>query len=82
MNDAEKSKLEQKLKEAAPVLNRLGDGPSVLPDHIKARLNSALDKKFPQNYKPQTINYKFFISPIKSCNTFFASPKSIEVLGR
>ena len=47
MNDAEKSKLEQKLKEAAPVLNRLGDGPSVLPDHIKARLNSALDKKFP-----------------------------------
>lgn len=47
MNDAEKSKLEQELKEAAPVINRLGDGPSVLPDHIKARLNSALDKKFP-----------------------------------
>ena len=47
MNDAEKSKLEQKLKEAAPVLNRLGDGPSVLPDHVRARLNSALDKKFP-----------------------------------
>lgn len=47
MNDAEKSKLEQELKEAAPVLNRLGDGPSVLPDHIKARLNAALDKKFP-----------------------------------
>ena len=47
MNDAEKSKLEQELREAAPVINRLGDGPSVLPDHIKARLNAALDKKFP-----------------------------------
>ena len=47
MNDAEKSKLEQELKKAAPVINRLGDGPSVLPDHIKARLNAALDKKFP-----------------------------------
>ncbi len=47
MNDAEKSKLEQELKEAAPVINRLGDGPSVVPDHIKARLNAALDKKFP-----------------------------------
>ena len=47
MNDAEKSKLEQKLKEAAPLINRLGDRPSVLPDHIKARLNSVLDKKFP-----------------------------------
>lgn len=47
MNDAEKSKLEQELKEAAPVINRLGDGPSVLPDHVKARLNAALDKKFP-----------------------------------
>ncbi len=49
MNDAEKSKLEQELIKAAPVINRLGDGPSVLPDHIKARLNSALDKKFPLN---------------------------------
>ena len=47
MNDAEKSKLEQKLKEAAPLINRLSDGPSVLPDHVRARLNSALDKKFP-----------------------------------
>ena len=47
MNDAEKSKLEQELKEAAPVINRLGDGPSVLPDHVRARLNSALEKKFP-----------------------------------
>ncbi|NBR87886.1 MAG: hypothetical protein EB082_14280 [Verrucomicrobia bacterium] len=47
MNDAEKLKLEQELKEAAPLINRLSDGPSVLPDHIKARLNSALDKKFP-----------------------------------
>ncbi|NBU11590.1 MAG: hypothetical protein EBS84_21750 [Proteobacteria bacterium] len=47
MNDAEKSKLEQELKEAAPLINRLSDGPSVLPDHIKARLNAALDKKFP-----------------------------------
>jgi hypothetical protein len=52
MNDAEKSKLEQELKEAAPVLNRLGDGPSVLPDHIKARLNSVLDKKFPLAAQP------------------------------
>ena len=47
MNDAEKSKLEQELKEAAPLINRLSDGPSVLPDHIKARPNAALDKKFP-----------------------------------
>ena len=47
MNDAEKSRLEQELKKAAPVINRLGDGPSALPDHIKARLNSALDRKFP-----------------------------------
>jgi len=47
MNDAEKSKLEQELKKAAPVINRLGDGPSVLPDHVRARLNTALDKKFP-----------------------------------
>ncbi|MEQ2005692.1 MAG: PadR family transcriptional regulator [Limisphaerales bacterium] len=47
MNDAEKSKLEQELKKAAPVLNRLSDGPSVLPDHVRARLNTALDKKFP-----------------------------------
>lgn len=47
MNDAEKSKLEQELKKAAPVINQLSDGPSVLPDHIKGRLNAALDKKFP-----------------------------------
>ena len=47
MNDAEKSKLEQELKKAAPVINRLGDGPSVLPDHVRARLEAALDKKFP-----------------------------------
>ncbi|NBU11400.1 MAG: hypothetical protein EBS84_20720 [Proteobacteria bacterium] len=47
MNDAEKSKLEQELKRAAPVINRLGDGPSVLPEHVRARLNAALDKKLP-----------------------------------
>lgn len=47
MNDAEKSRLEQELKKAAPVINRLSDGPSVLPDHVRARLNTALDKKFP-----------------------------------
>ncbi|NDE99617.1 MAG: hypothetical protein EB034_15280 [Verrucomicrobia bacterium] len=47
MNDAEKTKLEQELKEAAPLINRLGDGPSVLPDHVRARLKAALDKKFP-----------------------------------
>ena len=47
MNDAEKSKLEQELKKAAPVINRLGDGPSVLPDNVRARLEAALDKKFP-----------------------------------
>lgn len=45
MNDAEKLKLEQELKKAAPVLNRLGDGPSPLPDHVRARLNAALDRK-------------------------------------
>ena len=52
MNDAEKSKLEQELKEAAPVINRLGDGPSVLPEHVRARLNSVLDKKFPLAAQP------------------------------
>jgi hypothetical protein len=45
MNDAEKLKLEQELKKAAPLLNRLGDGPSPLPDHVRARLNAALDRK-------------------------------------
>ena len=45
MNDAEKLKLELELKKAAPVLNRLGDGPSPLPDHVRARLNAALDRK-------------------------------------
>ena len=52
MNDAEKSKLEQELTKAAPVINRLGDGPSVLPDHVRARLNTALDKKFPLAAQP------------------------------
>ena len=52
MNDAEKSKLEQELKRAAPVINRLGDGPSVLPDHVRARLNTALDQKFPLAAQP------------------------------
>ena len=52
MNDAEKSKLEQELKEAAPVINRLGDGPAVLPEHVRARLNSVLDKKFPLAAQP------------------------------
>ena len=52
MNDAEKSKLEQELKEAAPVINRLGAGPSVLPEHVRARLNSVLDKKFPLAAQP------------------------------
>ncbi len=52
MNDAEKSKLEQELTKAAPVINRLGDGPSVLPDHVRARLNAALDKKFPLAAQP------------------------------
>lgn len=47
MNDAEKLKLEQELKKAAPVINRLSDGPSVLPDPVRARLEAALDKKFP-----------------------------------
>lgn len=45
MNDAEKLKLEQELKKAAPLLNRLGDGPDPLPDHVRARLNAALDRK-------------------------------------
>ena len=52
MNDAEKSKLEQELKKAAPVINRLSDGPSVLPDHVSARLNAALDRKFPLAAQP------------------------------
>lgn len=52
MNDAEKSKLEQELKKAAPVINRLSDGPSVLPEHVRARLNSVLDKKFPLAAQP------------------------------
>lgn len=45
MNDAEKLKLEQELKKAAPLLNRLGDGADPLPDHVRARLNAALDRK-------------------------------------
>jgi hypothetical protein len=45
MNDAEKLKLEQELKKAAPLLDRLGDGPDPLPDHVRARLNAALDRK-------------------------------------
>jgi len=45
MNDDEKLKLEQELKKAAPLLNRLGDGSSPLPDHVRARLNAALDRK-------------------------------------
>lgn len=45
MNDAKKLQLEQELKKAALLLNRLGDGPSPLPDHVRARLNAALDQK-------------------------------------
>lgn len=52
MNDAEKLKLEQELKRAAPVINRLSDGPSVLPDPVRARLEAALDKKFPLAAQP------------------------------
>ena len=29
----------------------------------------------------ELTNYKFFISPIRSCNTFLASPNNMEVLG-
>jgi DNA-binding PadR family transcriptional regulator len=47
MNDEEKSKLERELKRAAPLLNRLGDGADALPDHVRARLNAALDRKMP-----------------------------------
>jgi hypothetical protein len=45
MNDAEKLKLEQELKKAAPLLNRLGDGVDPLPEHVRSRLNAALDRK-------------------------------------
>lgn len=47
MNDEEKSKLEQALRKAAPLLNRLGDGADPLPAHVRARLNAALDRKMP-----------------------------------
>lgn len=46
MNDAEKLKLEEKLRQAAPLIKRLS-GPSVLPDRVRAALNQVLDKKFP-----------------------------------
>ncbi len=52
MKDAEKSKLEQELKKAAPVINRLSDGPSVLPERVRSALNSVLDKKFPLAAQP------------------------------
>ena len=47
MNDAEKLKLEQELRKAAPLLNRLGGGADPLPDHVRARLNAVLDRKMP-----------------------------------
>ena len=47
MNDAEKSKLEERLKQAGPLLIAKLSGPSVLPDRVKAALSSALEKKFP-----------------------------------
>ena len=46
MNDAEKLKLEEKLRQAAPLIKRLS-GPSVLPDRVRAALNQVLDRKFP-----------------------------------
>jgi PadR family transcriptional regulator, regulatory protein PadR len=48
MNDEEKLKLEQELKKAAPLLQRLGEGNDPLPAHVRARLNAALDSKMPQ----------------------------------
>lgn len=46
MNDAEKLKLEEMLRQAAPLIKRLS-GPSVLPDRVQAALDQMLDKKFP-----------------------------------
>ena len=48
MNEEEKLKLEQELRKAAPLLNRMGDGADPLPAHVRARLNAALDRKVPQ----------------------------------
>lgn len=46
MNDAEKLKLDEMFRRAAPLIQRLS-GPSVLPDRVQAALDQMLDKKFP-----------------------------------
>ena len=46
MNDAEKLKLEAQLRQAAPLINRLSDNPAVVPDRVRAALNSVLEQKF------------------------------------
>jgi DNA-binding PadR family transcriptional regulator len=48
MNDAEKLILEQKLRKAAPLINRLSLSSGGLPDRVKAALNKVLDEKFPE----------------------------------
>lgn len=58
MNDEEKLKLEQELKKAAPLLQRLGEGNDPLPDHVRARLNAALDRKMPLSNQQAAIETK------------------------
>ena len=58
MNDAEKLKLEQELRKAAPLLNRLGGGADPLPDHVRARLNAALDRKMPLSASSPAVEAK------------------------
>lgn len=58
MNEAEKLKLEQELRKAAPLLNRLGGGADPLPDHVRARLNAALDRKMPLSASSPAVEAK------------------------
>jgi hypothetical protein len=58
MNDEEKLKLEQELKKAAPLLQRLGEGNDPLPDHVRARLKAALDRKMPLSQQQAAVEAK------------------------
>jgi len=58
MNDEEQLKLEQELKKAAPLLQRLGEGNDPLPAHVRARLNAALDRKMPLSNQQAAVEAK------------------------
>ena len=78
MNDAEKSKLEQELKAAAPVIERLAQGPSPLPENVRARLNAALDKKFPLPVQ-QAVEQQQVSARSKAVAPTQAEPSWLEV---